>query len=111
MVKNNWIEFVKEYKKKHPGMKYGDVLRKAAKSAEWVKYKEKHGNNKTSKKSLNKPTKKKANKPKKEDKKCECDENKYVSELIEDDEEMLQMIRKLTRENKKLKKELKKNEK
>ncbi len=107
MVKNNWIDFVKEYRKKHPGMKYGDVLRKAAKSAEWVKYKEKHGNKKTTKKS----PKKKVSKTKKGDKKCECDENKYVSELIEDDEEMLQMIRKLMRENKKLKKELKKNEK
>jgi len=40
--KNRWIEFVKEYKTKFPDMKYKDILKKAAESKEWGKYKKTH---------------------------------------------------------------------
>ena len=41
MTSNKWIEFMKEYKKKHPNMKYGDLLIRASKSPEWIRYKKK----------------------------------------------------------------------
>lgn len=42
MSKNIWLEFVKEYKKRYPDLKYGDILSKASKSPEWERYKKKH---------------------------------------------------------------------
>jgi hypothetical protein len=39
MAKNKWIDFVKQYRRKHPGMNYKELLSKASKSKEWQKYK------------------------------------------------------------------------
>lgn len=39
---NTWLEFIKEYRKKYPNLKYGDVLEKASKSPEWIRYKKKY---------------------------------------------------------------------
>jgi hypothetical protein len=44
MTTNKWIEFIKDYRKKHPGMKYGDLLIRASKSPEWIRYKQTHKN-------------------------------------------------------------------
>lgn len=40
--KNMWIMFLKEYKLKHPDMLYGELLKKASKSPEWLRYKERN---------------------------------------------------------------------
>lgn len=39
MAKNTWLEFISEYKKDYPKMKYSDLLAQAADSPEWAKYK------------------------------------------------------------------------
>lgn len=39
MANNPWVEFVKEYRLKNPGMKYSELLKQAAKSPDWQRYK------------------------------------------------------------------------
>lgn len=39
MAKNQWLEFIAEYKLKYPKMKYADLLAQAADSPEWAKFK------------------------------------------------------------------------
>lgn len=46
MAKNQWLEFIAEYKLQYPKMKYADLLAQAADSPEWEKFK------KTKKKSI-----------------------------------------------------------
>lgn len=109
MNKNIWVDFVKEYRKKHPSLKYGDVLRKASKSAEWIKYKDKYGGN-VQKKMVKKTARKNDTCKKGKGIKCDCNENKYLDQLIGDDNEMLSKLNSLIKQNKSLKAELSKKQ-
>lgn len=44
MGNNPWVEFVKEYRLKNPGMKYSELLKQAAKSPDWQRYKKSNKN-------------------------------------------------------------------
>ena len=89
---NHWIEFVKKYKKKYPDLKYSDLLQKASKSPEWIKYKEKNKKNDKKGKILHKKGCKVAKAcPKNLGRKCTCD-CKGCEKLrkVEDEEEFIE---------------------
>jgi hypothetical protein len=52
MGKNAWIDFVAQYRLKNPGMKYSLLLKEAAKSPDWQRYKKSNKNKPVARKAV-----------------------------------------------------------